>query len=81
MKLQSVLQNRNVERREDNAYIDRWKGNFPRSPSCVMKVWHFFFHNTDAKNDKMKLTLCALNDSSLGQSSIIIRDNRLPIFP
>lgn len=31
-----------------------------------------FFHNTDANNDKMKLTLCALKESSLGQSSIII---------
>lgn len=53
----------------------------PLSIMCDAGVALFFFHNTDANNDKMKLTLCALKESSLGQSSIIIPENRLPISP
>lgn len=52
----------------------------PLSIMCDAGV-ALFFHNTDANNDKMKLTLCALKESSLGQSSIIIPENRLPIPP
>lgn len=47
----------------------------------VALFFFFFFHNTDANNDKMKLTLCALKESSLGQSSIVVAENRLPISP
>lgn len=55
----------------------------PLSIMCdaVVALFFFFYHNTDANKDKMKLTLCALKESSLGQSSIIIPENTLPISP